>query len=196
MKLIVGLGNPGREYAATRHNIGFMVIDRLLAMFPAQPLPANPLAQLYQATISAQPALLLKPQTYMNHSGLAVQHVLQSYQAPAENLVVIYDDLDLEVGRLRIRKHGGHGGHKGIRSIIEEIGTKMFARMRMGIGRPVADSPDGAPTGREDVVEYVLQPFPPADQPLITDAIERAAAALRLIAADQMETAMNLYNGR
>ena len=196
MKLIVGLGNPGSQYAETRHNIGFMVVDRMVTTFSVRTLQANALAQLYQATIQNQPVLLIKPQTYMNRSGIAVQRVLRQYTESPENLVVIYDDLDLEVGRLRIRKRGGPGGHKGLRSIIEHLGTYEFVRIRMGIGRPVPARNSEDQSRQEDVVEYVLQPFQQNEHPIINEAITRSIEALKLIVADQLDPAMNLYNRR
>ena len=196
MKLIVGLGNPGSQYAETRHNIGFMVVDRMVTTFSVRTLQANSLAHLYQATIQNQPVLLIKPQTYMNRSGIAVQRVLRQYTESPENLVVIYDDLDLEVGRLRIRKRGGPGGHKGLRSIIEHLGTYEFVRIRMGIGRPVSARNSEDQSRQEDVVEYVLQPFQQDEHSIINETITRSIEALKLIVADQLDTAMNLYNRR
>jgi peptidyl-tRNA hydrolase, PTH1 family len=196
MKLILGLGNPGSQYAETRHNIGFMVVDLMATMFPVRTLQANSLAHLYQATIQNQPVLLIKPQTYMNRSGIAVQRVLYQYAESPENLVVIYDDLDLDVGRLRIRKRGGHGGHKGLQSIIEQLATKEFVRIRMGIGRPAQTEHTDKQMLQEKVVDYVLQPFDQDEQPLIRDSLKRSVEAIKLIVADQLDTAMNLYNRR
>jgi PTH1 family peptidyl-tRNA hydrolase len=196
MKLIVGLGNPGSQYAKTRHNIGFMVVDLVVATFPTRALQSDKMTQLYQAPIQDQQVLLIKPQTYMNRSGIAVQKVLHQYQESAENLVVIYDDLDLAIGRLRIRKRGGHGGHKGLKSIIEHLETNEFVRIRMGIGRPDPAQNLEEQSWREHVVEYVLQPFQQDEQPIINDALKRSIEAIKLIVADQPDTAMNIYNRR
>jgi PTH1 family peptidyl-tRNA hydrolase len=212
MKLLVGLGNPGSRYADTRHNIGFMVIEQVARKFPGQHIMSDAEVDVYQTTIDRNRVLLLRPQTYMNLSGIAVQRVVEEYAIDIHDLTVIYDDLDLNVGRLRIRKKGGHGGHKGVRSIIEHLETPHFVRLRMGIGRPNAtraDEADGSfadmPSGddlfvdvaaQQSIVEYVLQPFTQAEQPIIREAVERAVDAIGLIAADQVDAAMNLYNSR
>jgi PTH1 family peptidyl-tRNA hydrolase len=194
MKLIVGLGNPGSQYAITRHNVGFMVLDMLAETFPVSAVQSDKIAHLYQATIHNQRVLLLKPQTYMNRSGIAVQEVLRRYQESPENIVVIYDDLDLDIGRLRIRKKGGHGGHKGIKSIIQYLETYEFVRIRIGIGRPnPVAMPEGQPL-QNRIVEYVLQPFQQDEQSLIAEVLKRSVEVITLIITDQVDTAMNRYN--
>ena len=140
--------------------------------------------------------IIHKIHIYMNRSGIAVQRVLSQYAESPENLVVIYDDLDLDVGRLRIRKRGGHGGHKGLQSIIEQLATKEFVRIRMGIGRPAQTEHPDKQMLQEKVVDYVLQPFDQDEQPLIRDSLKRSVEAIKLIVADQLDTAMNLYNRR
>jgi PTH1 family peptidyl-tRNA hydrolase len=130
----------------------------------------------------------------MNRSGIAVREVLHRYQETPENVVVIYDDLDLNVGRLRIRQQGGHGGHKGIKSIIEDLNTHEFVRIKIGIGRPdSATIPEGESV-QEHIVEYVLQPFQQDEQPIITEVLKRCVEAIKLIIADQLDAAMNRYN--
>lgn len=194
MKLIVGLGNPGRQYATTRHNVGFMVLDMLAKAFPGSVVQTDNVVHLYRINIHNQRILLLKPQTYMNRSGIAVREVLQRYQESPENLVVIYDDLDLNIGRLRIRKQGGHGGHKGIKSIIECLETHEFVRIRIGIGRPdPVAMPEGQPL-EDRIVEYVLQPFQQDEQPIMAEVLKRSVEAITLIIADQIDTAMNRFN--
>lgn len=194
VKLLVGLGNPGREYAATRHNVGFMVVDQLLAAFPGQVVRSDKLMHVYQTTFNVSPILLMKPQTYMNLSGVAVQAAIQEYQVAPDNLIVMYDDLDLPVGRLRIRKRGGHGGHKGMQSIIDHLHTQQFVRLRMGIGRPESAASEEDGPARDQVVDYVLQPFSNAEQPIMAEVLTRAVEALQLIVVDQVESAMNVYN--
>lgn len=197
MWVIVGLGNPGRQYANTRHNIGFMVIDELRKAFSTSPLQSYPLFHLVPANIHAQSVLLITPQTYMNRSGLAVQDTLQRDDASTDQLVVIYDDLDLDAGRLRIRQHGGHGGHgghKGLHSIIESLRTDKFVRVRVGIGHPHRKTDSSPLPAQDSVVDYVLQPFEADEQPKINEAIHRAADAIALIVDNRIETAMNTYN--
>jgi peptidyl-tRNA hydrolase, PTH1 family len=194
VKLLVGLGNPGRQYADTRHNVGFMVVDRVLAAFPGQSVRSDKLMHVYQTTLVSSPILLMKPQTYMNLSGIAVQAAVEEYQVLPENMIVLYDDLDLPVGRLRIRKHGGHGGHKGMHSIIDHLHTQEFVRLRMGIGRPESTTSDENSQARDQVVDYVLQPFQGDEQPMMAEVLTRATEALQLIVVDQIDSAMNLYN--
>jgi PTH1 family peptidyl-tRNA hydrolase len=194
MKLLVGLGNPGSQYAATRHNIGFMVLDRIAELFPVRRLRSDKVVHLGQTSIDRHQILLIKPQTYMNLSGIAVQEVMQRYHEPPASVVVIYDDLDLNVGQLRIRRRGGHGGHKGVQSVMDHLETQAFIRLRMGIGRPDPATFPQQMSMRERVVEYVLQPFCQEEQPVMAEAITRAVEAIKLIVTDQLETAMNRYN--
>lgn len=194
MKLLVGLGNPGSRYADTRHNIGFMVLEQVASAFPGQHILSDAVADVYQTTIDRNRVLLLKPQTYMNLSGIAVQRMVAEYAIELHDIAVVYDDLDLNVGRLRIRKKGGHGGHKGVRSIIEHLETTHFVRLRMGIGRPESAKADEADCQPVDIVEYVLQPFTQAEQLIMREAVERAVDAIRLIAAGRVDVAMNVHN--
>ena len=194
MWLVVGLGNPGEEYAKTRHNIGFMLIDLIQKTFPVSPFQQNQWSYLRQANIKNTNVLLVQPQTYMNRSGLAVEEVLQQYDETPDHLIVIYDDLDLEPGRLRIRPRGGHGGHRGIKSIIEHLGTNQFVRMRIGIGRPQFDATQQEPSSRQHVVDYVLQPFQQDEQLIITEVMTRSVSAIEYIVSEQIQIAMNLYN--
>jgi len=201
MKLVVGLGNPGPRYADTRHNIGFLVIDEIARQFPVQRLVSDSVMMLYQAIIDHCHVLLLQPQTYMNLSGIAVRQAIQDYDIVPHDIAVIYDDLDLDVGRLRIRKKGGHGGHKGVRSILEHVEAPNFVRLRMGIGRPDSAgaerellSCESNCEARESIVEYVLHPFTHEELPVIREAVVRAADALRLIMAGQVDAAMNAFN--
>jgi PTH1 family peptidyl-tRNA hydrolase len=194
VRLIVGLGNPGCQYASTRHNIGFMAIDSVFEMFPGTTIQSDNRAHFYQTEIHNQRILLLKPQLYMNRSGIAVREILQRYEESPEHIIVIYDDLDLAVGRLRIRKKGGHGGHKGLKSIIECLETKKILRIRMGIGRPERPVIVDKEAWQNQIVNYVLQPFGQDEQPLINVALKRCVEAIELIVVNQTETAMNTYH--
>lgn len=185
MKIIVGLGNPGTRYDCTRHNVGFLVVDRLAQQ-------QNITLDLHRCDAligvgksNAEPLLLAKPQTFMNRSGVAVAALLQEYGAVPVDLVVIYDDLDLPLGRIRIRANGSAGGHRGVSSIIEHLGGGEFSRIRIGIGRP--------PVGVE-VIDYVLAPFAEAEGEELSKVIERAAEALDCLIHQGAATAMGVYN--
>ncbi|GAP20161.1 aminoacyl-tRNA hydrolase [Leptolinea tardivitalis] len=184
--LIVGFGNPGREYMNTRHNIGFMTIDRLckkLDVFLGK-MQANALTATYKD--SRNRIILAKPQTYMNLSGQSVSGLLHFYKIPIDHLLVIHDDMDIPFGSLRIRPSGGSGGQKGLGSTIDRLGTQDFARLRMGIGRP---------PGRMEVTDYVLQPFSSTDQQMLDSMLDAAADAALVFIRDGLDTAMNRYNG-
>lgn len=184
--LIAGFGNPGRDYMHTRHNIGFMTVDRLcrkLDVFLGK-MQANALTASYKDERCR--IILAKPQTYMNLSGQAVSGLLHFYKIPMERLLVIHDDLDLPFGSLRIRPSGGSGGQKGLGSTIDRLGTQDFARLRMGIGRP---------PGRMEPSDYVLQPFAAADQQMLDSVLDTAVEAALVFVRDGLETAMNRFNG-
>jgi len=171
-----------------------MAIDRVFEVFPGTTLQSDHRAHLYQTEIHNQRVFLLKPQTYMNRSGIAVREILHRYEESPEHIVVIYDDLDLAVGRLRIRKKGGHGGHKGLKSLIECLETKEFLRIRMGIGRPERPVIVDKESWQNQIVDYVLQPFGQDEQPMMSAALKRCVEAIALIVVHQTETAMNTYN--
>jgi PTH1 family peptidyl-tRNA hydrolase len=184
--LIVGLGNPGREYRDNRHNIGFMLIDHLAVRLNAQGMRLQSQALVVSATYEGRKILLAKPQTYMNLSGQAVQGLVRFYKLPLQNLLVAHDDLDLPLGTLRLRPGGGSGGQKGVASTIERLGTSEFPRLRLGIGRP---------PGRMDAAAYVLQDFSPAEQPLVSEVLHRAVDAVLTFVVEGLDRAMNRYNG-
>lgn len=188
MKLIVGLGNPGREYAATRHNVGFMVIDRLALELGVAVEKKMFKALVGQGQIDGEKVVLVKPQTYMNLSGEAVGALLNWYKLTAADLIVIFDDLDLPPGKLRIRSEGGAGGHKGMQSIIQVLGAENFHRVRVGIGRPA--DPDF------ETADYVLSRFGADVSKELGEALDLAAEAVRCTVRDGAERAMNLYNRR
>jgi PTH1 family peptidyl-tRNA hydrolase len=184
--LLVGFGNPGREYINTRHNIGFMLIDRLAVRLNAHGMKLQSKAIVMSALYEERKVILAKPQTYMNLSGQSVQGLLHFYKLPPENLLVAHDDLDLPFGTLRIRPAGGPGGQRGMASTIEQLGTKEFPRLRLGIGRP---------PGRMDPKDYVLQDFSKDDIKLLPEVLDRAADAALEFVIKGLNTAMNKYNG-
>src|SRR5512139_1334408 len=163
--LLIGLGNPGREYRDSRHNFGFMFIDRLIVRLNARGMKVQSKAIVTTATYQERKLILAKPQTYMNLSGHSAQGLLNFYKIPVENMLVGHDDLDLPFGTLRLRPKGGPGGQRGMASTIEQLGTNSFARLRLGIGRP---------PGRMDPKDYVLQDFSKDDLKLLPDVLSRA----------------------
>ncbi len=184
--LIIGLGNPGREYKDTRHNIGFMLIDRIAVRLNAQGMRLQSKAIVTSGLYQERKIILAKPQTYMNLSGQSVQGLLNFYKLPMENLIVAHDDLDLPLGIIRIRASGGPGGQRGMASTIEQLGTKDFPRLRLGIGRP---------PGRMDPKDYVLQNFSKDDMSLLPDVLERASDAVFEFVMKGLNAAMNKFNG-
>ncbi len=185
--LFVGLGNPGREYKVNRHNIGFMVIDRLSVRLTLSLTRFHSKALVGDTHYEGKKLLLAKPQTYMNLSGQAVAGLTRFYKLPLSNLLVIHDDLDLPFGTLRLRPGGGSGGQKGVASIIESLGTQAFPRLRLGIGRP---------PGRMDAAAYVLQDFPDSDSILLSEVLDRAADAALCFLSCGLDEAMNRFNAR
>lgn len=183
--LIVGLGNPGREYAGNRHNVGFMAAERWVA---ARSLAFNKLqhrAIIALGRAGERRVIVAKPQTFMNDSGRAVSALLRFYKVSPERLVVIFDDLDLPFGAIRLRAEGGAGGHNGMRSIIQQLGSPQFARLRMGIGRP---------PGRMDPAAFVLQDFARDETAVLAAVLDRAVEALDVFIAQGITTAMNQFN--
>ena len=184
MKIVVGLGNPGDEYRDTRHNVGFMAVDEL-----ARRLGVHSWKKRNQALVAEyrgdEPIILVKPQTYMNLSGIAVGEIARWYKVPVEDVIVIFDDMDLPTGRLRLRMKGGSGGHRGIESLLTQLSKDTFCRVRIGIDRP--------PTGWQ-VVDYVLSRFTKEEQPLLESALDKAAEAVQCIVKQGMNKAMNVHN--
>lgn len=183
-RLIVGLGNPGRKYAGHRHNVGFQCLDHLAEAWGLSFSKRKHKALLAQGHIAGLKAILAKPQTFMNLSGQAVERMARFYKVPPENILVIYDDLDLPVGKIRLRPEGGSGGHKGMKSIIEHLGSNGFPRLRVGIGRPTHGDP----------VDYVLSDFAPDEQIAMEQAYERAVSAVELWLTEDIVAAMNRHN--
>lgn len=185
MKLIVGLGNYGAEYAKTRHNIGFMTVDLLAAKLGAQFSRNKFHAVIAEIRLEGEKALLMKPLTYMNKSGLAVAEAMNFYKLELADLLVIYDDMDMQCGQLRLRKKGSGGGHRGMGDIIAALGSDAIPRIKIGIDHPTHDS----------VVDFVLKPFTAEENEKITPALQLAAdAALHWLTHDLQET-MSIYNG-
>lgn len=184
--LIVGLGNPGSEYANHRHNIGFRVVESLARAHDLRFVRhKGSKAHVAEGRIGERPVRLVKPQTFMNLSGQAVGRLSRAYEIEPAQILVIYDDLDLPLGRLRLRPEGGSGGHKGIRSIIDTMDTQAFPRLRVGIDRP---------PGRMDPADYVLQPFSRGEEDLVTETVERAVSAIECWLAEGIVAAMDRFN--
>lgn len=169
MKMIVGLGNPGKKYEETKHNVGFMVIDQLAKRHGATFKKSVFEAEVADFFVKGEKILLVKPQTFMNESGRAVGPLLTYFGIEDEELVIVYDDLDLAVGKIRLRQKGSAGGHNGIKSIIAHLNTQVFKRVKVGIGRP---------KNGQTVVNHVLNRFDKADQPLIMQGVDQAVQAV------------------
>lgn len=184
--LLIGLGNPGREYQTNRHNFGFMLIDRVAVRLGARGLKVQSKAIVTSANYEDRKLILAKPQTYMNLSGQSIQGLANFYKLPLENLLVAHDDLDIPFGTIRMRPGGGPGGQKGIASTIERLGTKDFARLRLGIGRP---------PGRMDPAAYVLQDFSRDEVKMLSELLDRAADAALEFVVNGLDKAMNKFNG-
>lgn len=183
--LIVGLGNPGREYKESRHNVGFMLLDRLTVLLDAQTLRLQSKALVSPAAYGGTKVLLARPQTYMNLSGDSVGSLARFYKVPLGRLLVAHDDMDLPLGVIRLRPGGGAGGQKGVASAIERLGTADFARLRIGIGRP---------PGRMDPARYVLERFSNEELEGLGVVLDRAAGAALLFVRGGIQAAMNQYN--
>ena len=184
--LIIGLGNPGREYKDTRHNFGFMLIDHLADRIGARGMKVQSKAIVTSGLFEESKLILAKPQTYMNLSGHSVQGLLHFYKIPHSHLIVAHDDLDLPYGTIRIRPTGGPGGQRGMANTIELLGTKDFPRLRLGIGRP---------PGRMDAKAYVLQNFSKDELKLLPELLTRASDAAFEFVKNGLNAAMNKYNG-
>ena len=186
--LIAGLGNPGPEYEKTRHNTGFMSLDLLAARLQVKVSKERFKALTAQADFDGQRLLLMKPQTYMNASGIAIEAAAHFYKIPPERVLVLFDDISLPVGKLRIRKNGSAGGHNGIKSIISSLGTDAFPRVKVGVGdKPHPDY---------DLADWVLSNIPKEDQEAFQTALHHAAEAALCIVENGTEKAASAYNGK
>ena len=186
MDIIAGLGNPTKEYEGTRHNVGFDVIDRLSERYNIDVTMEKHRALIGKGMIAGQKVILVKPQTYMNLSGESIRSVIDYYKVdPEKELIVIYDDISLGVGQLRIRAKGSAGGHNGIKNIIAHLGGQVFPRIKVGVG----EKPP-----KYDLADYVLGHFSKAEQELMSEGYDNAVKAVELIVSDQISEAMNEYN--
>lgn len=187
MKLIVGLGNPTAQYAGTRHNVGFDVIDRLADQYNIAVDTLKHKGAYGKGCIEGQSVILLKPMTFMNLSGESVRAVADYFKVTPEDVIVIYDDINLDVGRLRIREKGSAGGHNGIKNIILHLGTDAFPRIRIGVGMKPP---------KMDLADYVLSGFTKDDRVLMEQGYDKACGAVVLMVMDEIKKAMNDYNGK
>lgn len=186
MILVVGLGNPGPRYHATRHNIGFRAVDRLVERHGAGGFRSRFEGEFTQLELQGERVVVLKPMTFMNRSGHSVRPALSFFKLTPSDLLVVHDELDLAPGELRLKQGGGEAGHNGLRSISEQLGTQDYARVRCGIGR--------SPGGPGTVADYVLDAFPLADQPLVEQTVDGAVEAIVRVVKEGMSSAMNVTN--
>jgi peptidyl-tRNA hydrolase, PTH1 family len=183
--LIVGLGNPGPRYAATRHNAGFLVLDELAERMGSGFKAHKTRADVVEGRLAGRPVVLAKPRCYMNESGGPVKAVSQFYKIPVDEIVVIHDELDLPFGALRLKRGGGEGGHNGLRSTTSSLGSKEYTRVRFGIGRP---------PGRQDPADFVLREFAAAERADLPSYLDRAADSVEVLLARGLEAAQNAYH--
>lgn len=184
--IIAGLGNPGLTYENTRHNAGFMTIDKLLENTPHSGFKMKFKSKCATATIGGKSCLILKPETFMNNSGEAIEAAINFYKIPIENVIVAFDDISLDVGKLRIRRKGSHGGHNGIKSIVELCGSENFPRIKIGVGKK--------PRPDYDLAKWVLSKFSKAEQENLNSALKAAADSIALIVSGKIDEAMNKFN--
>lgn len=189
MKLIVGLGNPGQSYANNRHNIGFICLRYFARTQGIKLDQKKALARIGQGTVAGNKIVLARPQTFMNNSGQSVSRLLRIFRANPKDLLVIHDDLDLPLAKIRLSFGSGSGGHKGINSIIQELGTQEFNRIRVGIGRPAKPNPT-----EEDIIAYVLSNFTPEEKQAINQVIPKVNEAILCLLTEGLTSAMNRFN--
>jgi PTH1 family peptidyl-tRNA hydrolase len=185
MKIVVGLGNPGRKYQGTRHNVGYAVVDASAASDHCGRFQDRFQAQVAECMEDSNRTLLVKPETFMNLSGRCVREIVDFYQLPLSDLLIICDDFNLPLGKLRVRARGTHGGHNGLRDIQTHLGTTEYPRLRIGVEAP----------GDKEAIEHVLGRFRPAERPVIEDAVARAAQAVGVWIHQGIDACMNQYNG-
>ena len=188
MLLVVGLGNPGSSYASHRHNVGFMAVDELARRVSADPFREKFSGEWARAEIAGEPAILLKPQTYMNESGRSVQPAMAFFKVAPAELIVLHDELDVPFGEIRLKLGGGHAGHNGLRSIMAFAGAE-FGRVRLGVGRP-------PPTFRGEIADFVLSGFDPVERAALPELIKKAGDSVLDIARRGFGPAMNARNTR
>ncbi len=184
IKMITGLGNPGKQYSWTRHNLGFLVLDQIAKLHSLSFTRSKFDAEYLKAPVFGHQLFLVKPQSYMNLSGGPIQRLAAYYQVPLETIVVVHDDLDLDFGTVKIVQNRGHGGHNGVRSIISAFGSRNFIRLRLGVGRPAGSN----------MTSHVLGGFSPEEEDLLEKTVENGAAACRAIVQEGVTPAMNTWN--
>ncbi len=193
MKLIVGLGNPGRGYTNNRHNVGFVCLNHFARKQGIRFDKKQCKARIGTGEVAGSKVVIAKPQTYMNRSGQSVSLLVKKFNVSLDNLIVIHDDLDLPLGKIRIRQGGSAGGHKGVNSIITELGSQNFIRIRVGVGRPVKN--EGSTEFSDDeIINYVLSDFTPDEKQAITQVIPRVNEAILCLLTEGLTAAMNRYN--
>jgi PTH1 family peptidyl-tRNA hydrolase len=188
VKLIVGLGNPGGDYEHTRHNLGFQVVDELARREGVHWRNDSDMKVSFAKSFAATPFFVAKPQTYMNRSGFAVARFVEYHNVEIDDLLVIVDDAELPLGKIRVREKGSGGSHNGLRSVVEQLGTTAFPRMRLGVGRGVSDP------ARRDLASHVLGRFDQQERELVDALIARAADAASMFVAEDIRKVMNTYN--
>ncbi|TET17759.1 MAG: aminoacyl-tRNA hydrolase [Dehalococcoidia bacterium] len=193
MKLIVGLGNPGRGYANNRHNVGFVCLNHFARTEGIRFDKKQSKARIGIGEVAGSKVVLAKPQTYMNLSGQSVSRLIKKFNINLDDLLVIHDDLDLPLGKIRIRHGSSSGGHKGIDSIITELGSQDFLRLRVGIGRPIV-TPGSTQISEADIVAYVLSDFTSEEKQIITQVIPRVSEAILCLLSEGLAAATNKYN--
>ena len=193
MKLIVGLGNPGRGYANNRHNVGFICLNHFARTQGIRFDKKQGKARIGMGEVAGSEVVLAKPQTYMNLSGQSVSLLIKKFDVNLDDLLVIHDDLDLPLGKIRISRGGGSGGHKGIDSIISSLGSQEFSRLRVGIGRPMA-TPGSTPISEDEIIAYVLSDFTAEEKQIISQVIPRVSEAIICLLSEGLVAAMNKYN--
>ena len=199
--VVAGLGNPGEEYSRSRHNAGFMTIDRIAKAKDVELGRRRFKGVTAEVTLAEKTAILVKPQTFYNLSGECVSDLLGYFKIAPQNLIVVHDELDLEAGRLRIKQGGGDAGNRGVRSIAESLGTTDFIRVRIGIGRPLGFTEEmeiepGRRPKTDENKDYLLRPMTAGERQALAPILERAVSAVETIAAEGLEAAMNRYNQR
>ena len=185
--LLAGLGNPGTKYEKTRHNAGFICADKLIGYYGADEIRTRANALLYKAKSAGADIYIVKPQTFMNLSGTAIAEVMRFYKIPLENLIVVYDDVSLDAGRIRIRPKGSDGGHNGIYDIIKNLGSEQFLRIKIGVGKK--------PHPDYDLKDWVLGSFGESDYELILQAADKTGKICDLLMSGELDKARNMYNG-
>lgn len=185
MWAVIGLGNPGRRYARTRHNVGFIFVRRMADCRGVKIKRRKYLSRVAEIKMNDEKLILAQPQTCMNRSGLAVREIAQGYNLAPRDVIVVYDDLDIPLGQIRVRREGSGGSHQGLRSVIEELETQSFPRIRVGIG-PLAD--------REEATRFVLAPFGEEEIPLLENGLDKAGKALAMILDGRIDAAMSTFN--